>query len=91
MTDGLSVSFLVPCKSVSIVKHRVLQSTARPVLHLSSPAPHARLVHVEIIEGRPFKSLLQRRKCRSSVQDLPGYQINVTSIQSKLILPSNVH
>ena len=45
MQDGL----------VSMVKHRVLLNMTRLVLDLSSPAPNARLVHVEIDEWRPFK------------------------------------
>ena len=55
MTNGVLVSFLVPCKLVSMVKHRVLLSMTRLVLDLSSPTPNARLVHVEIDEGRPFQ------------------------------------
>jgi hypothetical protein len=58
-TNGVLESFLVPCRSVSMVKHSALLSMTRPVLHLSSPAPNARLVHVEIIEGRPSKAVHQ--------------------------------
>jgi hypothetical protein len=36
---------------------RAITSTARPVLDPSSPAPDARLVRVEIVEGRPFKGM----------------------------------
>ena len=54
MTDGLSVSFPVPCEVVAMVKHSALLSMTRLVLDMSSPAPNARLVHVEIVEGRPF-------------------------------------
>ena len=37
-----------------MVKHSALLSMTRLVLDMSSPAPNARLVHVEIVEGRPF-------------------------------------
>jgi hypothetical protein len=51
MTNGA----LVLCKSASMVEHSVLLtsllSVPRPVLGLSSPAPNARLVHVEIAQG----------------------------------------
>jgi hypothetical protein len=47
-----------PSVRVSMVRHGVVLSVTRPALGLSSPAtpaPNARLVHVETIEGRPVK------------------------------------
>jgi hypothetical protein len=58
MTNGVWVSFLVPCESVSMAEHRVLLSVTPPVPGLSSPAPNARLLHVQIVEGRPLRDLL---------------------------------
>ena len=57
MTYGLSVSFQVPgqCKVVIVVKHNVLHSVKLLVMDLSSPITNARLVHVKIVDGRPFK------------------------------------
>ena len=42
MTNGLSVSFPVPCKVVIVVKHNVLPSVKRLVMELSSPTPNTR-------------------------------------------------
>ena len=40
-----------------MVKHNVLPSVKRLVIEFSSPTPNARLVHVEIVDGRPFMGL----------------------------------
>ena len=66
MTNGVLESFLVPCKLVSMVKHRVLLSMTRLVLDLSSPTPNARLVHVEMVEGRPFKGAVETDPVRAA-------------------------
>ena len=43
-----------------MAKHDALPSGRRPVMALSSATPIARLVHVEIVVGRPFRGGLQQ-------------------------------
>ena len=45
-----------PDRTVIMVKHRIL-CAKRLVTELSSPTRNARLVHVEIVDGRPFKDV----------------------------------
>ena len=46
-----------PDRTVIMVKHRVLLGAKRLVTELSSPTRNARLVHVVIVDGRPFKDV----------------------------------
>ena len=46
---------LIPLQGGHCRKHNVLQSVKRLAMESSSPTPTARLVRVEIVDGRPFK------------------------------------
>ena len=50
------------CRYIMLLmaKHDALPSGRRPVMALSSATPIARLVHVEIVVGRPFRGGLQQ-------------------------------
>ena len=86
MTNGLSVSLQVPCKVVIVVKDNVLPSARRLVVELSPPTPNGRLVHVEIVDGRPFKDdcMNVRRHCAPSDTDAVVFIASILFVKNPL-------